>query len=129
MNGLILFAHGARDAGWSAPLQASAVRAGELLPGWAVRLAFLEFMAPDLAACGEELAAAGCQEVVIFPMFLGAGGHVRRDLPAQVVALREQFPEVVWTLQRAAGESGLLIEAMAQAASAAALTRPPAEAG
>jgi sirohydrochlorin cobaltochelatase len=128
MRGLILFAHGARDAGWSAPLQLSAARAGELLPGWTVRLAFLEFMTPDLAACGEDLVAAGCREVVIFPLFLGAGGHVRRDLPAQVLALRERFPDVGWTLQRAAGESGLLIEAMAQAAIAAALAAAAPEA-
>ncbi len=113
MRGLILFAHGARDAAWATPLQASAQRSRELLPGTVVDLAFLEFMSPDLAACGAAMAEKGCTEVDVLPLFLGAGGHVRRDLPAQVDALRLAHPGVQWTLRPAAGESPRLIEAMA----------------
>lgn len=51
-------------------------RAAEL----AVSLAFLEFMAPDLPAAGA-MAAAGCRQVTVLPLFLGAGGHVRGICP------------------------------------------------
>jgi sirohydrochlorin cobaltochelatase len=116
MNGLILMAHGARDPGWSAPLEASAARCQALLPGWAVAMAYLEFMQPDLMDCGRTLVARGCTEVAVLPLFLGAGGHVRKDLPAQIQALREAYPAVQWQLHAAVGESPRVIEAMAQAA-------------
>ena len=47
-------------------------------------------------------------------MFLGAGGHVRRDLPALLEALRQQHPQVSWVLRPAIGEAQSVIEAMAQ---------------
>jgi sirohydrochlorin cobaltochelatase len=116
MHGLILMAHGARDPNWSAPLEASAARCRELLPGWQVAMAYLEFMAPDLPGCGRTLVEQGCTEVDVLPLFLGAGGHVRKDLPLQVDALRQAHPAVQWRLHAAVGESQLVVEAMAQAA-------------
>ena len=58
----------------------------------------------------------GCTEIEVLPLFLGAGGHVRRDLPAQLEALRLACPAQRWSLRAAVGESELLIEAMAQIA-------------
>lgn len=120
MQGLILFAHGARDPRWAEPFERTAQRLRELHPGGPVALAYLEFMAPDLARCGTELVAAGCTDVQVLPVFLGAGGHVRKDLPERVAALRSQHPRVHWHLHTAAGESGLLVEALAQWAAASA---------
>lgn len=116
MQGLILFAHGARDTRWALPFERVAERVRELRPGWVVSLAYLEFMAPDLAAAGAAQAAAGCTRVDVLPLFLGAGGHVRKDLPAQVDALRAMHPGVRWRLCPAAGESPLLVEALARIA-------------
>ena len=58
-------------------------------PGTPVVLSFLEFMSPDLVAGGEQLVAAGCQRVHVLPLFLGTGGHVRRDIPPLLDSLRE----------------------------------------
>jgi len=118
-SGLILFAHGARDPRWAAPFEAVAARIRSQRPGVEVRLAFLEFMSPDLAAAGAELARAGCTRVVVVPMFLGAGGHVRKDLPVRLDQLRAAWPAVRFGLQAAIGELPEVIEAMAQAAGAA----------
>jgi sirohydrochlorin cobaltochelatase len=49
-QGLILFAHGARDPRWAAPFEDMAARIRAHGRSCAVRLAFLEFMTPDLAA-------------------------------------------------------------------------------
>ena len=49
-TGLILFAHGARDAAWAAPFEAVAARIRTQRPQWRVVLAYLELMPPDLAA-------------------------------------------------------------------------------
>ncbi|MBQ0934812.1 sirohydrochlorin chelatase [Ideonella paludis] len=116
MQGIILFAHGARLSQWAEPFErvAQSVRAAR--PDVVVELAFLEFMSPDLAQCGQGLVEQGCQRVDVLPLFLGAGGHVRKDLPERVEELATRFPEVVWTLRAAAGESDLVVQALAQLA-------------
>jgi sirohydrochlorin cobaltochelatase len=124
-QGLILFAHGARDPRWAQPFEAVAAQVRAARPDTAVRLAFLELMAPDLPSVGTELAAAGCKQVQILPLFLGAGGHVRRDLPALVDGLRAAHPGTTFTLHHAAGESEHVIAALA-AAGLAALDHPAA---
>lgn len=115
-RGVILFGHGARDPRWAGPFHAVAARVREREPGVEVRLAFLELMAPDLPTAGAELAAAGCTVVTVLPLFLGAGGHVRRDLPEILDRLRAAFPQVQWQLEPPVGELPSVIDAMAAAA-------------
>lgn len=116
MTGLLLFAHGARDPNWARPFQAVADRVRAARPGVPVELAFLEFMAPDIATAGRTLADAGCTAVAVVPLFLGAGGHVRKDLPVLVDRLRADHPQATWTLSPAVGELDAVIDAMARAA-------------
>lgn len=160
MQGLILFAHGARDARWAQPFERAAERLRALLAGPddrassslpastsgdepascghprmlgaepactpLVALAYLEFLAPDLDACAADLVARGCTRIEVLPVFLGAGGHVRKDLPARLEALRALYPQVVFTLHRAAGESAVLEEAVARWALGAVQPAPAA---
>jgi sirohydrochlorin cobaltochelatase len=115
-QGLILFAHGARDPRWAAPFEAVARQIASQQPQLQVRLAFLELMSPSLAQAGAELRAAGCIRVDVLPMFLGTGGHLRKDLPPMIEHLREQHPSVRWRLHDAVGEQPLVREAMAATA-------------
>ena len=115
-RGMLLFAHGARDTRWAEPFEAVARRVREREPDIAVQLAFLEFMAPTLREAGEMLVETGCTRIDVVPLFLGAGGHVRKDLPALLAELSARHPCVRWTLQRAIGEVDGVIEAMAIAA-------------
>ena len=115
-RGLILFAHGARDPRWAEPFEAVAAQIRSLQPALQVRNAFLEFMQPGLVEAGASLAGEGCREVTVVPMFLGAGGHVRRDLPLLLDALRTACPAVVFTLHTAIGETASVSDAMAAAA-------------
>lgn len=112
-QGLLLFAHGARDPRWALPFEDVAQRVRSLRPGLALELAFLEFMAPDLLAAGTRLAQAGCTSVDVLPLFLGAGGHVRKDLPGLLQQLAEQYPAVRWQLRPAIGEAAAVVDAMA----------------
>ena len=114
--GLLLFAHGARDPRWAQPFQAVAEHVRTARPGMPVCLAFLEFMTPSLADAGAELVAAGCHRVEVVPLFLGAGGHVRKDLPLLLDALREAHPGVQFGLNPAVGELDSVVQAMAAAA-------------
>ena len=122
-TGLLLFAHGARDPRWAQPFEAVAARIRVARPGVAVRLAFLEFMAPSLPEAGAELAAAGCTRIEVVPLFLGAGGHVRKDLPALLDALRSAHPGLHVALHVSVGEVDGVVSAMAEAALAT-LMRP-----
>lgn len=124
--GLILFAHGARDARWAAPFEAVAAQVRARQPAALVRLAFLEFMTPTLPDAGTELVAAGCRRVAVLPLFLGGGGHVRKDLPLLLDALRAAHPDVPFTLHAAIGEIDSVVAAMADAALAALAARSEA---
>ena len=116
-HGLLLFAHGARDPAWALPFEQ--VRQRLLTEHGAdtpVVLAFLEFMRPSLAEAADQLAARGCQQVTVVPLFLGAGGHVRKDLPLLMTQMREAHPAISWRLAPAAGETDIVVQALAQAA-------------
>lgn len=120
-TGILLFAHGARDPNWALPFQAVAERLRERSRSDAdqapeVTLAFLEFMSPDIAGAGDDLAARGCTQVSVVPLFLGAGGHVRKDLPKLLEGLAARHPGVSWRLCPAVGETDILIQGMADAA-------------
>ena len=115
-RGLLLFAHGARDPRWAEPFEAVADRVRGLNATVRVQLAYLEFMAPSLIDAGTALAAVGCERVDVVPLFLGAGGHVRKDLPALLAELAAAHPGVHWQLQAAIGARDSVIEAMARAA-------------
>ena len=115
-RGLLLFAHGARDPNWAIPFRAVAERVRAREADLVVELAFLEFMTPTLKDAGAALAAAGCTRVDVVPLFLGAGGHVRKDLPELLAALRSSCPGTDWQLRRAIGEIDTVIDAMAAAA-------------
>lgn len=116
MNGILLFAHGARDPNWAVPFQEVVRKIEKQRPGLPVVLAFLEFMTPDMASAGASLASQGCTQVNVVPLFLGAGGHVRKDIPALLEQLAATHPQVSWDLQPAIGEVDCVISAMAKAA-------------
>ena len=113
-EGVILFAHGARDARWAEPFEAVAARLAGHCPQQHVRLAYLELMRPDLATAAQQLADAGCRRVTVVPMFLGAGGHVQRDLPALLAQLHEAHPAVRFEAAAALGEMPSMPDAMAR---------------
>ncbi len=117
-TGILLFAHGARDPAWAQPFEAAAnaLRDRALAQGHQVSLAFLEFMTPDIAQAGKDLVERGCQQITVVPLFLGAGGHVRKDLPRLMGELAEQHPQVQWRLSAAVGETDTVINALADAA-------------
>jgi sirohydrochlorin cobaltochelatase len=114
-QGLLLFAHGARDPRWAQPFEAVAERVRARAPQIPVALCFLEFMAPDLLEGGRLLAEAGCGRVDLVPLFLGAGGHVRKDVPELLGRVQAAHPAIRWDLRPAIGEVDIVIDAMASA--------------
>ena len=110
---LILFAHGARDPAWASPLQRVREAVRSQSPQLRVELAFLEFMAPNLEDCVGVLVAAGCERIIIAPMFIAQGGHLKNDLPLIVDRLQARHPGVVFDLRGPIGEAEGVVQAMA----------------
>ena len=127
MHGILLFAHGARDAAWAWPFEAIAAHMRTHHVDGPVALAYLELMQPGLPEAVDALVRQGCQAITVVPMFLGAGGHVRRDLPALMERLRTDHPGVQLRSTCAIGESDAVNRALASAALALA-TEPLAAA-
>lgn len=115
-QGIILFAHGSRDALWRLPIEAVAQRIQTVSPQTDVACAYLELTAPDLPTTAAMMIARGIQHIVIVPMFLGVGRHAREDLPVLVQQLQKDHPDVQFELRRAIGEEPQLTQAMANIA-------------
>jgi len=111
-TGLILFGHGARDPRWREPFDRLLSVVMERHPG-PVSLAFLEMMAPDLQTACRSLAERGAERIVVVPVFLGTGGHIRKDLPLLVESARE-VTGVSVTVVEAIGEDPQVLMALAE---------------
>lgn len=112
-RGMVLFAHGARDARWAEPFERLRVRVEARRPDLAVALAYLEHMEPDLAGAVRALADRGVRRVRVVPLFFGRGGHLRDDFPRHVVLAQAAAPAVAIEVAPAAGEDPAVIEALA----------------
>lgn len=111
-TGVLLLAHGSRDPEWRKPFDAilQQVRARGVQP---VALGFLESMDPDFSAGVAELVSAGATHVHVVPLFLAAGGHVRRDLPLLAKQAEHQHPGISVSIGTPIGESLVLQNAIA----------------
>jgi len=111
--GIVLFAHGSRDPGWAAPFERLAVRVRERRPDARVAVAYLELTPPTLEDAVAMLAADGAREIAVVPVFLAPGGHVRRDLPSMVEALRARHPAARFRVLPTIGEADAVTAAIA----------------
>ncbi|PLQ01472.1 sirohydrochlorin chelatase [Cupriavidus pauculus] len=110
---IILFGHGARDSRWREPFDRLHTRLSALLPGCAVRLAFLELMAPSLADAIDDLAGTGVDTMTVVPVFFGQGGHLRRDFPVLIEECRTRHPGIQIQAATAVGEIDSVLDAIA----------------
>ena len=113
---LILFAHGARDPEWANPMRRVQAVIRQRMTNVPVELAFLEFMAPTLPDCAAGLIAQGADKIVVMPMYVARGGHLKKETPEMLAALRATYPQVEFSLGNAIGEHELVVQAMATAA-------------
>jgi len=102
-------AHGSRDPEWSRPFERLAAALEKRLPAVAVALSYLEH-GPSLEEACAALVAKGVGSIRVVPLFLGAGGHVKQDIPKLVAAAN---PPVPVTVDPPIGEQAALIDAIA----------------
>lgn len=110
---LILYAHGARDPDWASPLHRVKAAICALSPEMRVEVAFLEIMQPRLQDCAASLADEGFTRIVILPMFIAQGGHIKKDTPVILDALRSSYPQVSFELAGPVGEADAIVQGIA----------------
>ena len=100
-TGLVLFCHGGRDARWRALARLDAAAR-------TVELAFLEFMSPDLEKACVALVERNAERIVVVPLFLGTGGHLRKDFPPLIESARQVAGVPVSVVAAAGDDDGVL---------------------
>jgi sirohydrochlorin ferrochelatase len=80
----VVVAHGTAHLEGLLMLDALLERVRFLRPGLPVRLSFVSKAEPRPDTVLRELVASGAKEVVVLPLFLGSGYHVRHDIPTAV---------------------------------------------
>ncbi|MHB8668439.1 MAG: sirohydrochlorin chelatase [Burkholderiales bacterium] len=108
----ILFAHGARDPQWAEPFQLIRRQLQDARPHAQVELAFLELMEPSLEAAVAQSEARGATRIVLVPLFLAQGGHMKQDLPRLVAKIRDQHPQLEFQVLSAIGDAPEILRAI-----------------
>ena len=111
-SAVILFAHGAREPGWAQPFESIRDRLRE--DGTLVELAFLEFMSPDLDEAAAKLVDKGIETVIIVPLFLAQGAHLKRELPEKLAKIRKRHAKTEFRVTSALGDSPEIVAAIAE---------------
>lgn len=118
MNDVVLLVgHGARDPGnrGNAEVTDFAATWGARHPGLAVLVCWIEH-APLLLDDGLDQAAAAAQaragRVLVLPLILNAGGHVKGDIPRALAAARTRHPDVDFSYGYHLGTTDHLLRAL-----------------
>src|SRR5574337_1428720 len=59
-----------------------------------VKVAYLQFAEPSIAAAIDECVQGGTKKVILHPFFLSAGQHVTKDIPEMIDEARKRHPGV-----------------------------------
>jgi sirohydrochlorin cobaltochelatase len=113
MRALILLAHGSRDPNWIEPFSRLRRRVAALAGEALVLLAYLEHAEPSFVEATDVVIGAGATDIVVVPLFLGPGLHVRTDVPRLVDEAAARHPNVKWTLKPFVGDSPEVLDAIA----------------
>jgi len=113
MKGIILLGHGSRDPQWTASFEQVRAAVERRLPDCATALAYLEQSVPDFATAVDQLVALGATLIEVVPLFLGAGGHVRNDVPQLVERAMARHTQVRFLTRPFIGDARAVLDAIA----------------
>ncbi|MCM0612255.1 CbiX/SirB N-terminal domain-containing protein [Marinobacter sediminum] len=106
---IILLAHGSSDKRWCETFEGLAAPTLSAVPH--SQVAYMELAEPSLEDTVADGVSAGVREFTVVPLFLAAGRHLRKDVPAMIASL-EQTHNVKIVLAPPIGENPLLGQAI-----------------
>lgn len=94
LNGLLLVAHGSRNAAGVAEAHQLGAEVSMACPDLRVATGFLELADPPAGLVLDDLVARGCARITVQPLMLLAAGHGKNDVPAIALEGRARHPGV-----------------------------------
>lgn len=110
MKALLIIAHGSRLRVSNEEVVALKDSLESILDGRfsMLKVAFLELCEPSISQAIGELVSSDASEITVMPYFLNQGRHVREDVPRELQAMRDRFPEITITSLPYFGRSELI---------------------
>jgi sirohydrochlorin cobaltochelatase len=114
MKGILLFGHGARNPEWAQPFHRirDAIKARD--PRALVEPGFLELMRPTFDEGVACLVEQGATSIIVVPIFMAAGSHVKKDLPRLAGDAMDRHEGLLIELAAPVGEADSVLAAMAE---------------
>ncbi|MDP2811290.1 MAG: CbiX/SirB N-terminal domain-containing protein [Rhodocyclaceae bacterium] len=113
MKGIVLFGHGSRSTEYARPFERIRDAMRAKAPEALIESGFLELTRPTLDESIDSLASQGVTEIVVVPVFIGAGRHVLKDLPQLAANAMDRHPDLEIRLAPPVGEAQEVVDAMA----------------
>lgn len=113
MKAILILAHGSREKNTEKTLEwiVEGVRKKSHID--LISEAYLQFSEKNIEAGIRELMDKGAKEITIIPYFLFEGVHIREDIPSEIKALKQKYPEVAIHFGRILGSDERLIDILA----------------
>lgn len=109
-RGLIILGHGSKAPEATKTLAAVTQMVKEKSNWERVDYASLQLSKPDLATAIREQIKAGITRITVLPFLIAVGQHVKVDIPEELSALSEQYPNVEMQLGRPLGADSRLAD-------------------
>jgi sirohydrochlorin cobaltochelatase len=114
MKAILLYGHGARNPEWAQPFHRirDAIKARD--PRALVEPGFLELMRPTFDEGVACLVEQGATSIIVVPIFMAAGSHVKKDLPRLAGDAMDRHEGLLIELAAPVGEADSVLAAMAE---------------
>ncbi len=112
-SGIIILGHGSGSEEAQQVFEEIVTLVSEKLNYGMVRGAAMEFASPALEEVAAGLVELGIEEIIIVPLFIYPGVHIKRDIPAMIDQLKKEYPEVRFVKGSHIGADEKLAEIMA----------------
>lgn len=107
---LILIAHGSKDPRWKKTFE----DLKNNIQSEKVKLCYMEFIQPGLVDTISECISEGAESIKVLPLFMAGGGHVDRDIPAQVNEAKNKHPKIIIDILKPIGENEIVVKAFCE---------------
>lgn len=118
MEGIVILGHGSRAAVDEANsfLERVAAEIGGIFNDARVEPAWMnpKSQRQDLARAVARLVMEGAKRIIVAPVFLTDGLHIRKDIPEDIAALKKEYPGVEFRLARHLGFDRRIVAILAE---------------
>lgn len=109
MKGIIILGHGSRDKEAQQQFKEVVEQVGKGMDSM-VEGAFMELAEPGFFQVVDLFKEKGIKEIVVYPLFLFPGVHIKRDIPEMLKEAEEKYEEIDFSMMEPIGPRKELID-------------------